>query len=179
VLTSPHSQNNADTAAICHAAEYHSAALVRRKRLHPRELEDTRQELLVSLLECWPRFDSRLSKARTFADRVARTRVINLAKATSASRRGGGTTQVSLSEVEAAPWAATPPPGDPLLRRDVLRAVQNLSVQDQAICTQLALDNVSAAARCLGLSRAALRRRIVHIRTVFLDHGLRAYLEAA
>ena len=68
---------------------------------------------------------------------------------------------------------------DPALVLDVRRVLAGRRDDDRRVCSVLMLLPVAPAAEQLGLTRAALRRRIARLRMTFEAEGLRTSLEAA
>ena len=173
LTTKPHLDDSAIVAASLHWA----------RRLHAcghgrgAELDDTHHDLIAHVLRRRSAFDPDRGSSRTYADRVARAGALNLRRDAGAARRGASWTRVCDTDVEALP--ETQGGVDPALVLDVRRVLAGLRDDDRRVCSVLMLLPVAPAAEQLGLTRAALRRRIARLRMTFEAEGLRTYLEAA
>lgn len=138
-------------------------------------MDDLFQDLVLALLRRWPDYDADRSAPATFADRVARSAALNRLEAARAAKRGRHVPHITWDAVAERHGSQS----DPVLRLDVHRQLATLDPASRQVCEALVLYPVAEAARVLGLSRGALRRRMARLRNAFERAGLRAHLEAA
>jgi RNA polymerase sigma factor (sigma-70 family) len=148
------------------AAQVRATAAVRCGAVSQSDHEDLEQE---GLLACWRalrHFDSSRAALRTFVEHVVATQLTTLERARRCrprlqpfdeDRHQAGSTWAH--EIE--------------LRSDVQRAVNRLSDADRQLALALIGHTPTEVSRLLGVARSTVYERIRHIRTQFVDAGLR------
>ena len=145
---------------IRRAVGYQARARVREFELGSDEIPDFWQE---GYLEVWiklPSFDDSRTQLGTFADTVARNRLINLGKAARASKRRPPLTFDECVEY------------DRQRQHDVRQVVASFSQRDRQVCRLLVAYPPTEASRHSGLSRSAFYESISRIRKAFQRAGL-------
>ncbi len=167
------------TEDILKPVEFWARSLQRHSLFAADPLEDIRSELLCAVVSRWWSYDPHRAGAATYADRVAKSAHLNLLSARRARKRIPTIDTAALAPGEANVTQRVSNVSTTNLAIDIRQTVAGLSHEDQLICSGLVVLSVSALANTLGMSRASLRRQIVHIRRAFEEAGLHAYLGAA
>jgi DNA-directed RNA polymerase specialized sigma24 family protein len=172
-------------ARIVASVRHHARRAAR--RLPGLELEDLEQELMLHAHRRLTSYDPNRADLWTYADRVLSNFVMNLAKAAGAPSRGGGTSTISLDDLErdCKPIAAAV--GDRRstdfswcehihLRQDLNCILNSLPQHLKDCCHWLAESSVTEAARRSGLARGSIYSRIATLRRAFAAAGIDAYI---
>ena len=170
--------------------------LVRELRLPAADLPDVEQELWLGLVARWPRYDAQRASPRTFAARVVERRAATLRqRLRTASRRRTRRLPAEGSDPgydNEAP-ACDDRPGktrgpapeandvisrveEPGLADDVTTVLAKLPDALRELCQRLMVEDVSKVARHMGVSRAAIYRRIQVARASFAAAEVQEYL---
>ena len=158
-------------------------------RLSGMELEDLEQELMLHAHRRLTSYDPNRADLWTYADRVLSKFVMNLAKAAGAPSRGGGTSTISLDDLErdCEPMAVAVSDRQSTdlgwceqihLRQDLDRVLHSLPQHLKDCCHWLATNSVTEAAQRYGLARGSIYSRIATLRRAFAAAGLDAYIAA-
>lgn len=156
-------------------------------RLPGLELEDLEQELMLHAHRRLSLYDPGRADLWTYADRVLSNFVMNLAKAAGAPSRGGGTSRISLDDLERDCESMAVAVGDRQstdlgwceqihLRQDLDRVLHSLPQHLKDCCHWLAMNSVTEAAQRYGLARGSIYSRIATLRRAFAAAGLEAYI---
>lgn len=153
---------------------------------------DIEQELWLDLVKRWPRFDANRACERTFAARVVNHHAVKLRTTQSTplklsslheTVKGEDGRQVPLAETvdDQSQARRTGRPireGEDLadLRSDVLQTIAGLPNDLRDLCERLKSGSISEVARDLGITRAAIYRKLTYVRSHFERAGLRNYL---
>ena len=153
------------------------------------ELEDLEQELMLHAHRRLSSYDPGRADLWTYADRVLSNFVANLAKAAGATRRGGGTSTISLDDPNfERDRGAIVVAGDDRgsrelrwcehihLRQDLHRVMHSMPQHLQDCCLWLAESSVTEAAQRSGLARGSIYSRMATLKRAFAAAGLDVYL---
>lgn len=151
----------------------------------PEELQDLEQEVLIHWLEVRDQYKESLASPKTFMNRVVKNRLLELDRAQKAQIRRINLEAIPIStptgegttigdEVD----RASPLEGDGDLISDLRQAMALLNGQQQSIAMQLTAGvPQTEIAESLGLHRSTIHEAIKRIRKVFMDKGLKEYID--
>jgi RNA polymerase sigma factor (sigma-70 family) len=150
----------------CRASQVRAVAAVSSGAVPAFDREDLEQEGLLAYWRAIPHFNPNRASLRTFVEHVVAAHLTSLHRARCSrpcpqpidedQHRVGGTW---AHEIE--------------LRADVQRAVNRLSDADRQLALALIGHTPTEVSRLLGVARSTVYKRIQHIRTQFVDAGLR------
>lgn len=158
-----------DVACATRSAAWHARWLWQCGVIHPDEVDDLTQTLLLHAWERWPAFDPARSGPATFLSVVLRRAAHSLARTRQAAKRGGRcpvapvcpqTLPVPDSMLERAP-----------LRLDLQTFLARLPAPLRQLCAGLQQESKTAVIRRLGLTRGQWRACIRTIRSALVASG--------
>jgi len=144
---------------------------------------DLEQELVLGLLEDWPRFDPAKAHRRTFVYRVIQDKAASMVRARRRFKRGHGLSFSPLSDGQESPGSGrgSGRNGSERLQLalDTAEVVSRLTTERQDLCVRLKADSIAEVARQLKISRSAVYSRLRCVRPLFESSGMREYLASA
>lgn len=168
---------------------YKARQLTQKLGFSPSDQEDIEHELLITVLERWPAFDSTRASARTFMARVVASKAASLVRVSQAAKRGvrqstspngdatNGACEFDEEQARARRGIHSRSEVDAVsLRLDVAGVVADLPNDLRRLCEHLLRESVSEAARSSGQHRTTLYRAISDVRKRFTESGLHEYL---
>lgn len=164
-----------DVAQATSVARFHAQRLCRQGVIRQNEIDDCQQELLLAAVARWGSYSPRRASPATFVSIVMRNTAVSIARARRAAKRGGNLARnAPLAELESI--SAYDMDADrATLRRDIHAVVATLPEERQLLVQLLARTSMAAAARALGVPRAAVRSACTVLRARFLTSGLQGY----
>ncbi len=160
--------------------------------------DDVHQELVLHWLRRRSRHDARRSAPQTFAAHVCRRRAISMLESAIAIKRGAAMVcsasqlpvvdqhgrkierpeNISVDMYESRFGLRSQPSTErAILQIDVDRAIHHLPAELAQLARSLATgDSLVEVARSLGISRATANRRLVRLRSAFVNAGLGCYV---
>ena len=170
---------------------YQARRLALSRALHPSDLEDLEQELMLDLLRRLPAFDPSKASRNSFIARLVENHAATLIKAALAGKRGAAIPHESLQATiheeagdpialgdtipaEAGLWAPSGRGWDEAiaLRHDLAQAIRRLSPRLVSLCGRLATGTVTEVSRATGMSRPAIYDAIAKLRVALTETRL-------